>query len=450
MPAGTGFTVFSYEFEYTFSVQLRYNYRLDPRPRHRSAFGKTFGCARVVFNDALSAREAAHKAGLPYVTDAELSAQLTAAKKTPERAWLGEVSAVVLQQALADLNAAYRNFFASLTGERNGPKAGRPRFRSRKGHRQAIRFTANARFKVLPNGRLRLPKIGDVPVRWSRPLPSAPSSVTVIKDSAGRYFASFVVETESSALPATSPVMGIDLGLSHFAVLSDGTKIASPQFLRRAEKHLKRAQRDMSRKKKGSRNRDKARYKVARAHARVTDARRDFHHQLSTALIRDNQAVAVEDLAVHTLARTRLAKSIHDAGWSGFVAMLEYKARLYGRTFIKIGRFTPTSQTCSACGIKDGPKPLQVRAWQCPACGVWLDRDVNAAVNVAKAAGLAVTACGAQIRPKAVPALRGEAGTHPKSPRGNRVTDGNLRPSGRGGSQSRHKPFVLRARPKAG
>ena len=168
---------------------------------------------------------------------------------------------------------------------------------------------------------------------------------------------------------------GIDLGLTHFAVLSDGRKIASPRFLRRAEHKLQRAQRALSRKQDGSRNRDKARVKVARAHARVADARREFHHQLSTALIRDNQAVAVEDLAVNGLARTRLAKSVHDAGWSAFVGMLEYKARLYGREFHRIGRFEPTWQVCSACGVKDGPKPLHVRAWQCQACGTWLDRE---------------------------------------------------------------------------
>ena len=385
---------------------------------------KAFGCARVVFNDGLAARRQAHKEREPYITDAELSARLTAAKATPERAWLGEVSAVVLQQSLADLNTAYRRFFAYRTalrqwyaGGRKGPRpheVGLPRFKSRKDHRQAIRLTANARFSITPGGKLRLPKIGDIPVRWSRQLPSPTSSVTVICDGANRYFASFVIETQASLLPETEPVTGIDLGLKHFAVLSDGTKITSPAFLRRAEKRLKRAQRVLSRKQDGSCNQNRARVKVARAHARVADARRNFHHQLSTALIRENQAVAVEDLCVKGLSRTRLAKSVQDAGWSAFVAMLDYKARLYGRVFHKIGRFQPTSQTCSVCGRKDGPKPLHVREWQCPGCGAWLDRDVNAAVNVARAAGLAVSACGAQVRPGLALAQRGEAGTHPK------------------------------------
>ncbi len=291
---------------------------------------------------------------------------------------------------------------------------GAPRYKSKRDTRQAVRFTANARWSITAGRKLRLPKIGDVRVRWSRMLPSTPSTVTVVKDSAGRYFASLVVEMgPSEVLATTAPELGIDLGLGHFAVLSDGTKVDSPRFLRRAEKRLKKAQRALSRKEEGSRNRDKARLKVARAHARVADARREFHHQLSTKLIRENQAVAVEDLSVKGLARTRLAKSIHDAGWSAFVSMLEYKAARYGRTFFRIGRFEPTSQVCSVCGVKDGPKPLHVRIWTCGACGAVLDRDVNAAVNVAKAAGLGVSACGAQVSPGLVPAQRCEAGTHP-------------------------------------
>jgi IS605 OrfB family transposase len=397
-------------------VRLRYNFRLYPTPGQARALARVFGCARVVHNDALRARREAHNAGLSYISDAELSARLTAAKATPERAWLGEVSSVVLQQSLADLNAAYRNFFASVTGDRRGPKIGPPRLKTRKDRRQAVRFTANARFKVLPDGNLRLPKIGDVKVRWSRELPSEPSSVTVIKDAANRYFASFVVETDPAAdigrFPVAVTEVGIDLGLIAFAVLSDGTVIKAPKFLRRAERKLKRAQRAHSRKVKGSRNKEKSRVRLARAHATVVSKRADFHHQVSTRIVRDNQAVYVEDLCVSGLARTRLAKSVHDAGWSAFTRMLEYKSARYGRLFCRIGRFEPTSQICSSCGVRDGPKPLHVRQWSCAACGTVHDRDVNAARNIVTLGRRETqNARGGDVRRGTGPAVAGEAGT---------------------------------------
>ncbi|NKE62985.1 IS200/IS605 family element transposase accessory protein TnpB [Lentzea sp. PSKA42] len=407
-------------------MQLRYNFRVYPAPAQRQALARAFGCARVVFNDGLRARQDAREAGLPYVSDGELSKQvITGAKATPQRAWLGEVSAVVLQQALADLNTAYRNFFASVTGKRKGRKVAPPRFRSRKDNRQAIRFTRNARFAVLGNGRLRLPKIGDLDVRWSRDLPAEPSSVTIVKDAAGRYFASFVVTTErDETLPTAESEVGVDLGLTHFAVLSDGTKVAAPKFLRQAARRLARLQKSLSRKVKGSNNRRKAVIKVARAHARVADTRRDWQHKLSTAIIRDNQAVYVEDLCVAGLGRTRLAKSVHDAGWAGFTGMLEYKAARYGRVFARIDRWLPTSQTCSECGRIDGPKPLSVRSWTCP-CGSVHDRDINAARNVL-AAGQADNSNdrGAQVRPASVPAPRREAVTHPDAACSTRSVEG--------------------------
>jgi putative transposase len=318
------------------------------------------------------------------------------------------------------LEAAYGNFFASLSGKRTGSKVAEPRFKSRKDNRQAVRYTRNG-FRLRANLTLYLAKIGEIAVRWSRPLPSEPSSVTVVKDAAGRYFASFVVLTDPSTDLQRFPhdpdgvyaEAGIDLGLAHFAVLSDGRKIDAPGFVRREEKKLAKLQRDLARKQKGSNNRGKAVRKIAKQHARVADARRDFHHKLSTDLIRDNQAIYVEDLCVRGLARTRLAKSIHDAGWSSFVGMLEYKCARYGRYFGRVDRFAPTSQTCSACGVKDGPKPLGVRAWVCAGCGARHDRDVNAARNVL-AAGRAdrVSACGDGVRPGLVPAPVREAGTH--------------------------------------
>ncbi|GAB3184625.1 putative transposase [Micromonospora palomenae] len=371
------------------------------------------------------ARQRAREAGEAFLSDGDLSKRvITQAKQTPERDWLGEVSAVVLQQALADLNVAYRNFFTSISGKRQGRKVAPPRFRSRKDNRQAIRFTANARFKMLDNGRLRLPKIGDLAVRWSRPLPAAPTSVTVIRDAAGRYFASFVVVAADDPLPAVDAEVGIDLGLTHFAVLSNGKKVAAPKFLRRAARKLRRLQQDLSRKQRGSNNRKKAVVKVARAHARVADSRRDWQHQLSTRIIRDNQAVYVEDLCVVGLGRTRLAKSVHDAGWAQFVQMLEYKAARRGRTFAKTNRFLPTSQTCSTCGRIDGSKPLSVRSWTCP-CGAVHDRDVNAARNIL-AAGRAesLNACGAQVRPAPLPAPRREAGIRPDAVRSTRSVEG--------------------------
>ncbi|MBO4210853.1 RNA-guided endonuclease InsQ/TnpB family protein, partial [Micromonospora echinofusca] len=385
-------------------MQLRYNYRVYPTPGQQQALARAFGCARVVFNDGLRLRQQARENGDKYLLDGDLSKRvITQAKDTPERAWLGEVSSVVLQQALADLNVAYRNFFASITGRRKGRKLAAPRFRSRKDNRQAIRFTRNSRFKVLDNGRLRLPKIGDVPVRWSRSLPSEATSVTVIRDAAGRYFASFVVQTtQDETLPPVDAEIGIDLGLTHFAVMSDGTKVTAPKFLRRAARKLKRLQQDLSRKQRGSQNRKKAAVLVARAHARVADTRRDWQHKLSTKVVRDNQAIYVEDLCVVGLSRTRLAKSVHDAGWASFTGMLEYKAARYGRTFARVDRFFPSTRMCSDCGRINKKIPLDVRAWDCP-CGSHHDRDVNAAKNI-KAAGQAdFNDRGAQVRPAFVP-----------------------------------------------
>ncbi|MFD7499450.1 RNA-guided endonuclease InsQ/TnpB family protein [Streptomyces sp. NPDC059850] len=396
-------------------MQLRYNYRVYPDAPQRRALARAFGCARVVWNDCLRDREEAQAAGRPYVTSAELSRRrITQAKRTAERAWLAEAPAIALQQSLRDLDTAYKNFFDFLKGTRKGRKVGPPRYKSKKDTRQSIRLTASA-FSLRGNGTVYVAKVGDIKVKWSRPLPSPPTSLTVTKDSAGRYFMSFVVDTEPHVLPVLDAEVGIDLGLSTFAVLSDGTRIRSPKFLRRAEKKLKRLQKDLSRKAKGSKNRDKARARVARQHARVADRRRDWHHKASTQIIRDNQAVYVEDLAVSGLARTRLAKSVHDAGWSAFVNMLEYKAVKHGRYFGKIGRFEPTSQKCSVCGVKDGPKPLHIRQWTCAGCGTVHDRDDNASQNTlaaGRADRLNALQSAGKTRTK-VPAQRVEAGSHP-------------------------------------
>ncbi len=232
-----------------------------------------------MWNDCLRDRKEAHAAGRPYVKSAELSRlRITQAKHTEERAWLADVSAVVLQQALRDLDSAYKNFFDSVMGKRQGRRVGPPRYKSKKDTRQSIRLNTNA-FSSKDDFTVHVAKVGHLKVRWSRPLPAAPSSLTVTKDSCGRYFLSFVVDTEPAILPRLETESGIDLGLSAFAVLSDGTKIHSPRFLRRAEKKLKRLQRELSRKAMGSKNRAKARIKVAHQHAKVADRRRDWHHR---------------------------------------------------------------------------------------------------------------------------------------------------------------------------
>nr|WP_277350778.1 RNA-guided endonuclease TnpB family protein [Rhodococcus sp. HNM0569] len=380
---------------------MRYQFRVYPTPGQQDMLARSFGCARGVFNDALRARQDAYAAGV-RLSDTDVQKRVvTEAKRAPEWVWLSEVASVVLVQACQDARRAYRNWFDSMSGKRKGRKVGAPRFRSRKDNQQALRLTRNG-FSIRPNRKLYVAKVGELKVAWSRDLPSDPSSVTIIKDSAGRYFASFVVEVDQAPLPEVDSEVGIDLGLATFAVLSDGRVVDSPRFLRRAERTFRKAQQTLSRKEKGSNNRAKARLRAAKAHATVADSRRNFAHQQSTAIIRDNQAVYVEDLAVSGLARTRLAKSVHDAGWSMFTRMLEEKAARYGRTFVKIDRWFPSSQTCSACGVVDGPKPLSIREWTCAACGAVHDRDINAAKNIL-AAGRAerLNACGGTVSPAA-------------------------------------------------
>jgi putative transposase len=365
----------------------------------------------VVFNDSLRLRECVHEAG-QKISDTEVQRRVvTLAKQTPERGWLSEVASVALVQACQDARRSYQNWFDSLSGKRKGRKVGHPRFRSRKDHCQSVRLTRNG--FALHGDRVYIAKVGDIKIRWSRPLPSQPSSVTVIREADGRYYVSFVVERDARPLPAISRETGIDVGLDRLAVTSDGEIIANPRFLRSKERNLTRAQRALSRKKRGSANRAKARRRVAVLHRKVRETRLDHAHKTAFRLIRDNQVVYAEDLAVAGLARTRLAKSVHDAGWSQILRLLEEKAEHYGRTLHRIGRFVPSSQICSHCGVQDGPKPLSVRIWVCATCAAVHDRDVNAARNIL-AAGQAerLNACGGDARPASVLAAPVEAGTH--------------------------------------
>jgi len=391
-------------------VQVRYRYRLYPSPGQRQALARAFGCARVVYNDCLRVRDEAHAAG-ERISDTEVQRRvITLAKLTPERAWLGEVASVALVQACQDARRAYKNWFESLVGRRKGPAIRHPKPRRKHG-RQSIRLTRNG--FSLHGERLYVAKVGEIKLQWSRDLPSVPSSVTVICEPDGRYYASFVVERQATPLPTCDREVGIDLGLTSLAVTSDGEAISNPRFYRAAQRRLRRAQRVLSRRQKGSANRTRARHRVAVVHRKVRDARLDHAHKVALRLVRDNQAVYAEDLNISGLARTRLAKSVADAGWSQLMRCIQEKAVQYGRTFAKIRKFEPTSQVCSACGVKDGPKPLQVRHWTCAACGTVHDRDVNAARNIlALGRRERLNACGTSVRPPLEVAAGAEAGTH--------------------------------------
>lgn len=367
-------------------MKQRYKYRIYPHPHQQQLLAQSFGCARVVWNDALVKSKELYEAGEKAIGSPLLKLCITDAKKTEERAWLSNVSNIILQQSVRDLNQAFSNWFASLKGKRKGLKVSAPQFKKRS-NRQAIRFTKLG-FKV--NERtVTLSKIGKVPIVFSRELPSSPSSVTIIKDCAGRYFASFVVETEPELLPWDTTAVGIDLGLESLVTLSSGEKVLPPKFFRAAQKRLRRLQRNLKNKQRGSNRLAKARLRVAKLHARIADQRHDFLHKLSTKLIRENQTIVLEDLAVKNMMGNRhVSKSIADAGWRTLRTMLESKAQMYGREVIIINRWTPTSQACSSCGVRDGKKTLDVRSWKCSSCGSVHDRDVNAAINIL-AAGLA-------------------------------------------------------------
>ena len=372
-------------------VKRAYRFRFYPSPEQEVTLARTFGCARFAYNHMLRLRTDAWFKEQKRVGYHETSAALTLLKKQPEFAWLNEVSSVPVQQALRHLQTAFSNFFAKRTQY--------PAFRS-KHDRQSAEYTTSA-FKW--DGKaLKLAKM-DAPlaIRFSRTLPrgAKPTTVTASRDSAGRYFVSMLCDDVVAAKPEVAGKVGIDLGLTHFAILSTGEKIAAPNTFRKNETKLARLQRRLAKKQQGSRNRAKAKLKVARLHARTADTRRDFLHKLSTRLVNENQVIAVESLSVANMQKNRcLAKSIGDAGWSEFVRQLEYKSLWYGRTLVGIDRWYPSSKRCSECGHTVARMPLKVRQWTCPECGSIHDRDVNAARNVL-AAGLAVSALGESVNP---------------------------------------------------
>ncbi|MEG4045304.1 RNA-guided endonuclease TnpB family protein [Microcoleus sp. Pol17_C1] len=372
-------------------TQRAFKYRFYPTPEQETLLRRTMGCTRLVYNRALAVRTQAWYDEKKRVGYSDTSALLTEWKKQDDLQFLNEVSCVPLQQGLRHLQKAFSNFFEG--------RAKYPTFKKKRNGGSA-EFTKSA-FKFR-NGQVFLAKSSlPLPIRWSRELPkgATPTTITVKLSPAGRWTVSLLVDVEIEPLPKCCNEIGIDLGITSLVALSDGEKIANPKGFNAKRHKLKKAQKALSRKQKGSNNRHKARLFVAKVHQEIADARKDFIHKLTIRLVRENQTIAVEDLALKNMVKNRkLALSITDASWGELVRQLEYKCDWYGRTLVKIDRWFPSSKRCGKCGHIVEKLPLNIREWDCPNCGAHHDRDINAAQNIL-AAGLAVKVCGANVRP---------------------------------------------------
>ncbi len=381
-------------------MQKAFKYRFYPTTEQESLLRRTMGCVRLVYNKALDARTSGWYERQERIGFVETSSMLTNWKKQEDLDFLNEVSSVPLQQGLRNLQKAFTNFWAG--------RAKYPNFKKKHSGGNA-EFTKSA-FKW-KDGQVFLAKCTEaLPIRWSRDLPEGcePSTITIKLEASGRWFASLLVDTEIAQLPKSDKQIGLDVGITSLIATSNGDKIANPKHFKQLRKKLKQVQKVLSRKQKGSNNRHKARLQVAKVHAAITDARKDFLHKLTTQLVRENQTIVVEDLAIKNMVKNhKLALAISDASWGELIRQLAYKCEWYGRELIKIDRWFPSSKRCGNCGhIVDklpggrGTRPaLNVREWECPKCGANHDRDINAANNIL-AAGLAVSVCGANIRPE--------------------------------------------------
>ncbi|AOX01025.1 transposase [Moorena producens PAL-8-15-08-1] len=367
-------------------MKARYQYRFYPTNQQKQDLAKLFGCVRVVWNDALAICKKSEK----VLKSGELQKLvITQAKKTEDRQWLSEVSVVPLQQSVADLGVAFKNFFDSRSGKRKGKKVKPPRFKKRS-NRQSARLTRRG-FSV-QGDKVYLAKIGIVKPIWSRELPltkghatrTDPSSVTIIKDCADNYFLSFVVEIEPVQFDAKNQSIGIDLGIKTFAVMSDGSQAKSPDYSK-LDRKLRKKQRKFAKQPKGSNRKQLTRRHIAKLNLKIANKRKDFLHKLSTKIVSENQVIVLEDLNVSGMVKNhKLARAISQQGWAEFRTLCDAKSDKYGRDFRVISRWEPTSQICSDCGFKWGKLDLSVRSVLCMNCGTQQDRDENAAKNIEK------------------------------------------------------------------
>ena len=382
--------------------------RLYPTPAQEEFLRGQFGAVRFVYNKALYLKSRAYKRqGLSLNPLKDLKPLLAIAKRSRKYAWLKAYDSIALQQAVIHLDQAYKRFFDKKSPARH------PRFKRRHGPQGSYHCTSVS----VQDGSIRIPKIGSIPAKVHRPIPGKVRSITLTRCAVGKFYASILVEDGLAAPVAPASLqahqtVGVDVGLTHFAVTSQGVKVANPRPFQAAQRNLKRKQQALARKQKGSRNRAKARLVVAKCHAHVANVRHDFQHKLSRTLIDENQAVMVETLKIgNMLKNRRLARHIADAGWAGFIAKLEYKAESAGKHLVKMDQWFASSKTCSVCASKEKDMPLNRRNWQCRSCDTLHDRDINAARNLQaqgilklKAAGLVVSAHGGLHQPGTPPA----------------------------------------------